>query len=264
MYFPILIPSRGRAHDVITIDRMPKEFWGHVTLCVPVEEKTDYQRKYADKVNVISVSDYHNTISEKRQKMAEWVLNSVDSPKWFWMMDDDLTFFERIPETTRLTKIEGDMESWTNMWSVAESIANDRTMCAIGISLRGGNNNMPIEGAWNTRLIRCGLFNTEVFLNAEHNRLKFMGDFDVMLQMLRMGYDNHVISRWAQDHRATNATGGCETSRTEEVMVEVADGLEALHEGFVKTKWKANKSGHLKERKDVTVQWKKARASADL
>lgn len=264
MQYPILIPSRGRSDEVITLDRMPKEMWKHVRLFVPQEEFEEYTNSKYGEVAIASVSTYEDRISDKRRRMVETMRAAEGSP-WFWMMDDDLTFTERMGEDDkRLIRLERP-EEFETMFCYAEDMVAEEPdrFCAIGISLRQGNNQLDYPYVDNIRLIRCGLYNTELFLGCEHNRLDFMGDFDVMLQMLRKGYDNRVISAYAQDHRATNAKGGCETSRTEDVMVEVADGLAALHEPFVRTKWKKNKTGGLAERKDVTIYWKKARASAD-
>ena len=50
MKYPIIIPSRGRAEEVITIDRMPQELYAWVCLYVPKEEYDDYCSAYGDKV----------------------------------------------------------------------------------------------------------------------------------------------------------------------------------------------------------------------
>lgn len=265
MKYPIVIPSRGRCEEVITIDRMPHELYSRVRLYVPREEEVDYMMRYGDMVKIVAISDYSHRISEKRRLMVEHMKHYDDSP-WFWMMDDDLTFFERYgDEDKRLWQLDNPQE-FNEMFTYAQEMVEEEPdrFCAIGISLRQGNNTLEFPFVDNVRLIRCGLYNTDIFLGCEHNRIDFMGDFDVMLQMLRQGYDNRVLSCYAQDHRATNAVGGCETSRTEDVMVQVADRLAELHGDFVKTKWKKNKTGGLAERKDVTIYWKKARKAADL
>lgn len=265
MTYPIVIPSRGRPDEVATVDRMPDFVRKRVHLFVPEEEFEEYFLNYSDVVDILHATNYSHRISEKRRRMAEWVRRQGYS--WFWMMDDDLQFARRDdPEHPSLRKFgRYDETDWEDMIHYAEFTADawGDPICAVGISLRQGNNNLDPDGATNTRLIRCGLYNTEAFLKCEHDRIDFMGDFDVMLQMLRMGYDNHVLSEYCQDHRATNAKGGCETSRTAEKMNEVAEELARLHHPFVKTKIKKNKTGPLAERKDVTIYWKKARASAD-
>lgn len=267
MTYPILIPSRGRSDRVATVDRMPRHVQERVILFVPREELAEYRHSYSH-IRVVTVSDYSHTISQKRERMVRWYVNNHKFPYFFWMMDDDLQFAVRdIPENTALRKFEAeDPDDWDHMLLLAEATAEGwgDPICAVGISLRQGNNNLAPEGATNTRLIRCGLYNTEAFLSCDHDRLEFMGDFDVMLQMLEMGYDNHVLSEYCQDHRGTNAEGGCEVNRNEEVMNRVANELVALHPpGVVRTKQKVNKTGELAVRTDVTIYWKKARASAE-
>ena len=264
MKYPIVIPSRGRAQEVITLDRMPVELHPHVHLFTLEEESKAYFDRYGDTgTHILCSSTKADRISKKRQKMAQWVREETGAP-YFWMMDDDLTFFEKYEEGGRLWMMD-TADEFEAMFTSTEDMmdAEPDRFCAIGISLRQGNNQLDWPYVDNVRLIRCGLFNTEAFLGCEHNRIDFMGDFDVMLQMLRAGYDNRVRSDYAQDQRATNAVGGCETSRTAEVMDRVAEELAALHDPFVKTKMKKNKTGPLAERKDVTIYWKKARASAD-
>lgn len=260
MRYPIAIPSRGRAGDVLTIQSIPPELWTNVNLFVPKEEVDIYHRKHVPFTNaggnIISISDYSHKISEKRQLMCDYL-----NAEYFWMMDDDLKFFSRGGEhDTKLTGLSG-LSDYRDMFDTVEQMVVDdeRRFCAIGISMRQGNNNMEWPGVWNTRLIRCGLFHSWSFKRAKHNRLRFMGDFDVMIQMLKMGRDNYVTAMWAQDHRATNAKGGCETSRNEQAMEESANSLAGFHPDCVVTRKKVNKGGKLAERTDVTVYWKKAR-----
>ena len=264
MKYKIAIPSRGRAGDVVTLQSLPLALWKNVVLFVPVEEQELYSKRHHAFMEaggtIASVSGYAQKISEKRERMAQYL-----DGDYFWMMDDDLKFFRRAGEyDTRLIALDGK-EEYLDMFETVERYVDQEParFCAIGISMRQGNNNLEWPGAYNTRLIRCGLFHRASFLAAEHNRLRFMGDFDVMIQMLKMGRDNYVTAQWAQDHRATNAKGGCETSRDEAAMEESANGLFLLHPDCVVTKKKQNKGGKLAERTDVTIYWKKARKSAD-
>lgn len=261
--YPIAIPSRGRAGDVITIQSLPSAFYPRVILFVPKEELDLYRNRHAFFLlaggKIETVSDYSHKISEKRNLMAHW-LNANLGVDYFWMMDDDLKFFYRMSEDDKRLVISQECD-YEQMFGAAEHKVEDEPnrFCAVGVSMRQGNNVMEWPGAWNTRLIRCGLFRMSTFLNAKHNRLRFMGDFDVMIQMLKMGYDNYVMAEWAQDHRGTNAKGGCETSRDEVAMEESANSLAAIHFDCVTTKQKENKNGKLATRTDVTIYWKKAR-----
>jgi len=264
--YPIVIPSRGRWNNCATVDSIPARFRKNIYLFVLEDEAARYQRNnetfWNGDVHICCASTSTDRISLKRRKMAEYVRDELDSG-FFWMMDDDLKFFSRIPGTTRLAQLTEN--GFSEMFSDCESMVSfepDR-YCAIGISMRQGNNNLPDEGAWNTRLIRCGLYKTDAFLAVEHDRIQFMGDFDVMIQMLKLGYDNHVTALWAQDHGSTNAKGGCSLQRNEEVMNRVANELAEFHPGCVQTKEKINKTGKMAIRTDVTIYWKKARASAN-
>ena len=270
MKYPIIIPSRGRANACATIENIPSKFYDNIWLYVIEAESAAYQATneilWNGKVHVICAAPSTVTISEKRERMVLHITERTGTKK-FWMMDDDLKFFRRKNEWEGDTRLEilhvMDDHGFDTMFDEIETMMDDPSehLCAIGISMRQGNNNLKDVGDRNTRLIRCGLYDAEPFLEATHNRLKFMGDFDVMLQMLERGWDNFVVAKYSQDHGSTNAKGGCAVARTEEVMEEVAHGLAALHPGCVVTKKKANKTGGLKERTDVTIYWKKARAS---
>lgn len=267
MKYPILIPSRGRPHNCDTINNIPAEFHDNIWLFVLESEADSYQwtneRMWGNKVHIVCASASTDKISEKREKMVKYMSEKLGMTN-FWMMDDDLKFFTRRNEyvgDTRL-RIISTADEFRAMWDCAEEMVEiPGRYCAIGISLRQGNNNLKFEGDSNTRLIRCGLYNTWAFLNAEHSRLRYMGDFDVMLQMLKMGLDNHVIAQYSQDHVGTNAKGGCSAERDEAAMEESANGLAAMHKDCVVTKQKVNKGGKLAVRTDVTIYWKKARKS---
>lgn len=268
MKYPILIPSRGRAHNCDTINNLPPELYDNVWLFVLESEAAAYQKSnenlWYGKVHIVCASTSEDKISEKRRKMVDYMLK-VYGMDYFWMMDDDLKFFERRNEYTGDTRLKIlsslDFDGFQNMFDAFESKVNlepDR-FCALGISMRQGNNNLKPDGDFNTRLIRCGMYRSRAFLDCEHNRLRYMGDFDVMLQMLKMGYDNYVTAQFSQDHVGTNAKGGCSNERDENAMEESANGLAALHPDCVVTKQKQNKGGKLAVRTDVTVYWKKAR-----
>lgn len=266
MKYPIVIPSRGRSDRVDTIDNLPTAFHKCVWLFVLDDEYLAYERlnksRWDGQVNIRVCSYSTDTISEKREKMARYM---AEIAEYFWMMDDDLKFFQRRNEWIGDTRLEIlsalDESGFENMFEAFEGMVKvepDR-FCSLGISMRQGNNNLKAEGDHNTRLIRCGLYRTEAFLNAHHNRLRYMGDFDVMIQMLKMGYDNFVTSQYSQDHVGTNAKGGCSSARDEQTMEDAANGLQALHPDCVFTKQKVNKGGKLAVRTDVTIYWKKAR-----
>lgn len=89
-----------------------------------------------------------------------------------------------------------------------------------------------------------------------------MNDFDVNLQLLRLGYDNLLLSQFAYNQAGMQSPGGSADYRTVETQSQAAIKLAELHKGFVNLRNKINKTGELRERTEVTVYWKNARASA--
>ncbi len=126
---------------------------------------------------------------------------------------------------------------------------------------------LEYDGNQNTRLNGCIIYRRSVFLDEriEHDRMNPMNDFDVNLQLLRLGYDNHLIAEFCYNQGGTNAPGGSSDYRTLETQAASAHKLADLHPGFVNIRHKVNKTGpvELRERTEVTVFWKKARASAE-
>lgn len=283
----ILIPSRGRHHLLDTLVNIPEKFHKDIIVFVPKEELEKYRFAFQTKfkqTTLRSVSSYLHSIAEKRMLMVKWFQqnygrkqlneNYSGDPKPFTsgeakfiMMDDDLRFSKRSGDGTKLVPMttEEDFQGMFDTWEEAMDVTG---ASACGISMRQGNNNMPANGVDNTRCIRCVMFTTSAFLDHRviHGRVPVMEDFDVMLQMLRLGYDNHVVSLYAQDQKGTGTVGGCSVDRTLTIHNASAEKLAELHPNLVKLRIKENKGGpeELRIRKEVTIYWKKARASANV
>jgi hypothetical protein len=86
-----------------------------------------------------------------------------------------------------------------------------------------------------------------------------MEDFDVTLQLLRLGYANIVLAQWVHNQRGSGASGGCSTYRTMDMQAKAAKGLAKLHAPFVNVVYK--QTSHAwggQARQDVVIAWKKA------
>lgn len=93
------------------------------------------------------------------------------------------------------------------------------------------------------------------------DNLPVMEDFDVTLQLLRLGYENMVLFEWAWGQPSSNAPGGCSAYRTYEVQKAGAEGLAALHPDYVTPVQKPSKNWRgFDHRWDVKVRWKAALA----
>jgi hypothetical protein len=94
-----------------------------------------------------------------------------------------------------------------------------------------------------------------------------MEDFDLTLQLLRLGKPNRVFFEYCWNQRDSGATGGCSKYRTPEMQSDAAHRLAEMHQGFVKLVTKKSKDTStswkgMKERVDVIVSWRKALESA--
>lgn len=179
----------------------------------------------------------------------------------FAMVDDDVRFVRRASEdTTSLIKCaRSDVDE---MWQFVENQLD--YFAHVGVSARQGNNNIGVGDQLtvvdvNTRTLRVLCYLTKDFLKAQHGRVPVMEDFDVNLQLLRMGRPNLNIGWWSQDQKMTNAPGGCSTYRTHQLHEQAAHKLAELHAPYVKLRQKANKTGgEFGTRTEVTIYWKKA------
>lgn len=255
---PILIPSRGRANDVRTIKQFPKRLLEWTRIFVPSDEYVEYCRALKDAGVVVHGLDYES-IGDKRHKMAQWV-EKCGLEKFFMVDDDVIWSRRRSPEETGL--VPAEPQDVLHMIEHADLFLNDQ-IAVVGISAREGNNRKgpggPEINEPNTRVFRAAMFQTEPFLSVEHNRLPFMEDFDVMLQLLEKGYENRNLYYWAQDQRGTQTQGGCSTARTHDNHELSAHRLKELHPEVVTLRQKSNKTGgSFGQRTEVTIAWKKA------
>lgn len=258
----ILIPSRSRAKTLITPHQIPERFHENVIVYVAQEQKDDYEQHNPD-LQIRSVSTMNDLLGKKLELMARDVEDEL-----VMLCDDDFVFFRRIePNAPQLVKLEDT--DWDELFSTINLLfENNQNLYGVGISMRQGNNRLDAEGNANTRLNGCIIYRRSLFLSdqIEHDRVNPMNDFDVNLQLLRLGYDNHLISQFCYNQGGTNAPGGSSDYRTLETQANSAHRLADLHPGFVSIRQKVNKTGDpsLRERTEVTVYWKKARASANV
>jgi len=243
--------------------QIPAKYMDDVTVYVAVEQKSSYQEANPN-LNIKSVSTMNDLLGKKLELMAR---DAEPDDDLVMLCDDDFVFFRRIdPFEPQLRKMEE--EDWDDLMLMIKSLFNEnKNLYGVGVSMRQGNNRLEYDGNQNTRLNGCIIYRRSVFLDEriEHDRMNPMNDFDVNLQLLRLGYDNHLIAEFCYNQGGTNAPGGSSDYRTLETQAASAHKLADLHPGFVNIRHKVNKTGpvELRERTEVTVFWKKARASAE-
>ena len=102
----IVIPTRGRTDQQLTLQALPRELLKQTTLVCPKNEAVSLFRRYND-VQIVVQPDPHWTIARKRAWiMREWLRCGYEK---ILMFDDDLSFATRIAEVDwRLRAIQGE------------------------------------------------------------------------------------------------------------------------------------------------------------
>jgi hypothetical protein len=247
---PVYVPSLSRWERSLTLEALDGVDWP-VCLVVPRDQVKRYEPLAARHKCMLT-----GCPKQGIARTRHWIGQNSGSAK-FLMMDDDLRFYKRgdDPSETRLWKLEeGDMKEMLRYCSAML----DR-YAHIAVSAREGNNRLELPYVTCSRPLRVLGYRTKPFLQCEHGRVAIMEDFDVTLQLLGMGYQNCVITKYAQDQPQTQAPGGCSDYRTHELHQQNVLKMAKLHGDLVKLREKDNKTGgEFGKRLEATIYWQKA------
>jgi hypothetical protein len=250
----IIIPTRGRTHQQLTLQSLPYELRKQTTLVCPKREATELYRLYKD-VEILLQPDPTMTIAQKRKWIIE-VFHRYGYDKII-MFDDDLYFATRISENdTALRSIRGE-ELIPEFERIEEMLSRD--VPHVGFGQRLNNNNNKKAPGWETagRMIYTLAFYLPTVVNeCELGRIETREDMDLTLQLLRKGYPNAVWNRTVVDQRQFDAPGGATNERTVESMNADALKLAELHPGYVDVVERDYSTSV--PRLEVVCQWKKA------
>lgn len=266
----IYINSAGRSGMVCTHRAFPKELRKHVSFVVPPEQYKEYRAALKPHWDVIAVD---KKVPRFLPPQRQWLFDTAPF-RYVWVMDDDLVFNVRTPNTTKLVKATDEdvvqmFEQCTQCLIDTEKEASP--VAQVGVSPRGGNNRVEETYAEFTRCSRCYCVDTRVFRKLAINIAPMpnfvMEDFQLSLSLLEVGYKNRVYYTWAQGDLGSNTEGGCSVYRTFEVQKESAYWLSLNHPRVVETVQKttaASWGGFKKDssgknaRVDVRISWSKA------
>ncbi len=251
----IFIPSRSRSSRSLTLEALTHGgLANRAVLVVPYEQASSYlplARRHGVK-QILRCK--HNGIAATRQLCGERAENK------FIMLDDDLRFYKRIDCTANAEQKGLRMLAKFELGGMLVLVSRLLDMYAhVAISAREGNNRLPLPWVTNSRPLRALAYRKAPFEACKHGRVAVMEDFDVTLQLIGMGYQNCVISEYAQDQLQTQTQGGCSDYRTKELHEINVRKMAKLHPDIVKLRQKENKTGgDFGSRLEATIYWEKA------
>jgi hypothetical protein len=247
----LYIPTLNRVGHQTTYKNLPRKWQKRTVLVVGKEEA----KAHGDIPTLV-------TPAKGIGKVRQWIIEQHSGDK-LAMLDDDLRFdVRRNDDRTKFKPAtEDDVDQ---MFSALEEMLSPKIPHG-GVTAREGGNRHVDDWLECTRMLRVLAYHVPTFrkAGADYARLKVMEDFDVTLQLLRMGYPNRLLNNWVQGQSMSGAPGGCSTYRTLDVQKAGAEGLHKLHGDFVKLVEKTTKTAWGgATRTDVMVFWKKAYESS--
>jgi hypothetical protein len=246
----IIIPTRGRTNQQLTLQALPSEWRKQTTLVCPKREASGLYRLYKD-VEIV-VEPYPMTIAQKRGWIVqEWWKCRYDK---IIMLDDDLSFATRISaDDTSLRKIRGK-ELVPEFQRIEDKLGPE---CPhVGFGPRYNNNHD--SGGWKIPgKMQCalGYYLPIVAKEVSFSLVELREDICVTLQLLLKGHPSAVWTGTVVDQRY-DTPGGCSTYRTTEMNSAEAERLAALFPDYVTVVDKPYKSSA--PRKEVVCRWQKA------
>jgi hypothetical protein len=246
----LIIPTRGRTYQQLTLQSLPPELRKRTTLVCPKKEAVRLAHSYLD-VEIVIEPHPGMKIAQTR----EWIVQT-----WFrcgydkiLMLDDDLRFATRISkDDTGLRTIWGE-DLIPEFERIEEKLGPE--FPHVGFSPRQGNH---LEDAgWKSpgRMMYTLGYYLPIVNECRWDQLELREDFYVTLQLLLKGYPNAIWNTTVVD-QATNAPGGCSTYRTLEMSDVEAEKLANLYPNYVSVVQRDYETSL--PRKEVVVQWKKA------
>jgi len=250
----IIIPTRGRKNEQLTVQNLPKELMSRTTL---VCTKKDYNalRAIRPDFNVEIQPNDDWKIAQKR----EWI-NQEWSQRGYTKiihLDDDLRFATRISnDDWHLKPIAGE-ELLQEFQRMEDKLGPEYPH--VGFGQRQGNNNIIEETGWKSpgkQVCTLGYYLPIVTKECRWDLVELYEDMCITLQLLLKGYPNAIWSETVIDQREFDAPGGCNTYRTIEMNDIEAKKLANLFPDYVSIVSRKYKGG--KHRLGTVIQWQKA------
>ncbi len=249
----MIIPTRGRVNNQLTLRFFPKELREITTIVCPKKEVFALSGTFED-VKIEAQPDPTWTIAQKRVWiMQEWSRRGFDK---IFMLDDDLRF------ATRESKDKWNLRECTKADMLEVFTMLEQKLGPefphVGLGPRQGNNRIDDPG-WKIPGKMCyvlGYYLPIVLKECELGRIGIREDMELTLQLLLKGYPNAVWNETVVDQREFGSVGGASLERTIAMSDADAVKLSELFPGYVSVSKKSYKSSV--PRMEVVVQWQKA------
>jgi len=246
----IIIPTRGRIYEQLTLQSLPGELRRRTTLVCPKREASSLYRLYNDLGVKIVIEPYPNMkLAQKRGWIVqEWFRCGYEK---ILMLDDDLTFRTRISaDDWHLRTIWGE-ELIPEFQRIEDKLGPEYPHVGFG---QAQGNNWLEEVGWKSpgkMVCTLGYYLPIVAKECRWDLVELRQDMCATLQLLLKGHADAVWNTTVVD-QTRDAPGGCSIYRTDEMSDAEARKLADLFPRYVSVG--KRKYGRL----EVTVQWQKA------
>ena len=192
----------------------------------------------------------------------QWILDNSDDPH-ILMLDDDLSSWSWREE-------HDDPDRSPVSYKKATPAQREKGFAEVAKLLRryghGSIGHRLFANArqgldFNTRQLRALAYDRDLLKREGVKfRVPVMEDFDVQLQLLKLGHECFQYNWLTQEQYGSNADGGCSTYRTDDVQRKAAEQLAKLHPDCVTVVQKKQKGNGTMwgDRTDVKVNWRRA------
>lgn len=245
----LYIPTLGRVDRQLTYRLLPLDIQRHTVTVVDESEKD----AFPDRQVLACPPGCRGTPSVRK-----FILDQHDVRRHgpaLVMLDDDLRWATRLANNKLRPSGEADIRA---MFAELERVLRTEVIHASILPRQQAS--QVFEDQYCVRMVQMLGYNVKELrkLPVEYDR-GAMEDFDVTLQLLRMGKPNKVLANWTQDQTGSDLPGGCSTYRTPQFQAKWCERLRELHPDFVKVVTKETKvAWGGGQRTDVNIAWKKA------
>ena len=265
----IVIPTLNRVNKQISFRNLPDKYKQKVYFIVREHEEKQMKEKYLNptfEVKAANVIVLPKNIPTGLPATKIFILEYFKNDK-IYMIDDDLTFSRKLPNTEKIPNKKGIITKWRTIKMVEhdfDELFNEMENYMKDGYVHGAINisSTPPSGRYWPRNYN-GKIGGNVFLDipnlpkdVEYYRYcKTAEDYETNLQLLKKGFKNIIFTDFTASEK-TGAPGGCATYRTLDMHNKSQLELHERHPDVVKIREKKTKDDKI--RLDLTIYWKKA------